>query len=62
MYIAPSLDGCVARLNNYIIEPSHSDINEQIRITGTHVNSFQNWSYTSISACNAENAQLTDGA
>jgi hypothetical protein len=61
VYIAPSLDGCVAQLSNYNVEPSHPDINEEIRITGTHLNSFQDWSYDSISACEAENAQLTEG-
>ena len=61
VYIAPSLDGCRAEIQNFNIDTTNIDINQELRFTGDKLNTYQNWSYTSISACEAENAQLTDG-
>ncbi len=60
VHIAPSLDGCVAQLQNFQ-SSSNPDINTEMTFSGTHVNTYQNWSYESISACNVENPELTDG-
>ena len=47
VYIAPTLDGCVAELNSFEVNPPNPDINQEITFTGTHLNTFQDWSYTS---------------
>ena len=52
VYIAPTLDGCKAELNSFEVNPPNPDINQEITFTGTHLNTFQNWSYTSPTVIN----------
>ncbi|MBN2422812.1 hypothetical protein JXB41_06285 [Candidatus Woesearchaeota archaeon] len=62
VHIAPSLDGCVAELTfQKDTADSQIALNQPIAFSGSHLNTYQNWSYTSISACSAENAQITEG-
>jgi hypothetical protein len=61
VYIAPSLDTCIASLNNFQVTSTDFQVNHAVDFSGEHLNVYQNWSYDSISSCQAEDATLTDG-
>jgi hypothetical protein len=58
VHIARSLDGCIARLSNFQMVSTNLNIGQPLTFTASPQNSFQNWSYSSISSCSVDNAFL----
>jgi hypothetical protein len=59
VYVALSPDTCVCRLDNFRVENIVGP-NTAVAIKGERLTAFQNWSYTSISECNIQNAGVTN--
>ncbi len=60
VYIAPSLDGCRAEIGQFT-PPSTAGMTAMptsLTFTGTRLTEYQDWNYTSISACQIEDPQL----
>lgn len=58
VFVAPTLDGCRAELQNFVTVTSNPQLNQPISFTGKRLHEYQDWNYTSISSCQASNAQL----
>jgi hypothetical protein len=61
--IAESLDGCVAQVQNFRLEPTSPAPGTQVLIKGERLHTYQDWSWDeTTTACTAGNAQLISGA
>jgi len=61
--IAKSLDGCVAQVQNFMLEPVSPTPNTQVLFKGEHKHTYQDWDWDeTLTACTAGNAQLISGA
>ena len=63
VYIAASLDGCVAQLQNFRLEPATLSLGTTASFKGEHLHTYQNWTWdATLTQCNAGNARLVNGA
>ena len=61
--IAESLDGCVAQVQNFRLDPVSPTPANQVLIKGDHLHTYQDWSWDeTTTACTAGNAKLLAGA
>jgi hypothetical protein len=61
--IAASLDGCVAQVQNFRLDPVSPAPNTAVLFKGEHLHTYQDWSWDeTTTACTAGNANLETGA
>ncbi len=58
VFVAPTLDGCRAELQNFATTTTNFVLNQPVNFAGKRLHEYQDWNYTSISSCQASNAQL----